>query len=244
MTLARVQEELAALLMEPGRLDAFAADPKAYARKAGLKGKDADLFAGLPAEGARYFAQRRRIDRFAYLRGDLPHGVALLDREVGLAAYFGAHPYALEEPMKEVARFAKWSRAAARAGSIPAFVRDVVLVEAAAVLLMHAPHRVARRSVRPRRAPGVHLVRVAHDPEHFLHDHAWTPAPGDFTVVLQRVPGDVENPVLKPAELDALRAATGRLTEAQLVARLVEKGHAKARAQAALGRLRKWGLVA
>lgn len=239
MTLARLQSELAALLMEPGRLEAFAADPKGYARKAGLRGRDAELLAGLPVEGARYFAERRRIDRFSHLRGDLPHGVALLEREAGVAAYFAAHPYAFEEPMKEVARFATWSRGAA----LPRWLKDVVAVEAAAVLLMHGPHRATKPGLRPRRAPGVRLVRVAHDPEHFLHDHAWTPEPGAFTVVLQRTADDVENPVLKPAELDALKAADGRRTDAQVVAHLVARGHPKAKATAALAKLRRLGLV-
>ncbi|MEA3142768.1 MAG: hypothetical protein QOG31_92 [Thermoplasmata archaeon] len=240
MTLARLQAELAALLMEPGRLEAFEADPKGYVRKAGLAGRDADLLAGLPVEGARYFAERRRIDRFSHLRGDLPHSVAMLEREAGVAAYFAAHPYAFEEPMKEVARFAKWSRGA----SLPRILRDVVAVEAAAVLLMHGPRRAAKPGARLRRAPGVRLVRVAHDPEHFLHDHAWTPEPGAFTVVLQRTADDVENPVLKPAELDALKAANGRRTDAQIVAHLLAKGHPKAKARAALARLCKLGLVA
>jgi hypothetical protein len=244
VSLAKLQAELAALLMEPGCLDAFEADPQSYVRAAGLRGRDAALLAGLPVEGARYFAQRRRIDRRGYLRGDLPHTVALLERGAGLDSYFAAHPYAFEAPMREVARVARWARGAARAGTIPAFVADVAQVEAAAVRLMHGPHRAAKPGSRPRRAPGVRLVRVAHDPEHFLHDHDWSPEPGGFTVVLQRTADDVENPVLKPAELDALAAADGRRTEAALAAHLGTLGHPKARARAALARLRKWGLVA
>jgi hypothetical protein len=242
--LAKVQAELAALLMEPGRLEAFERDPKAHLRKAGLAGKDLELLAGLPVDGARYFAQRRRIDRFGYLRGDLPCSVTLMERETGLTPYFAAHPYAFEEPMREAARFAKWARGAAKEGALPRFVADVVQVEAAAVRLMHGSHRAAKPGARPKRAPGVRLVRVAHDPEHFLHAHPWTPEPGAFTVVLQRTADDVENPVLKPAELDALRAANGRRTEAQIVALLVAKGHPTAKATGAVAKLRRLGLIA
>lgn len=239
MSLEKVQSELAALLMEPARLAVFANDPRAYVRKAGLRGKDADLLAGLPVEGARYFASRRRIDRLGYLRGDLQHSVALLEREGGLDAYFDAHPYAFEEPMREVARFARWAKTA----EIPRFVADAIAVEAAAVRLYHAPHRAVKPSARPKRAPGVVLVRVAHDPEHFLHDHPWTPEPGDFTVVLQRTGDDVENPVLKPAELAALKLCDGKRTDTQVVAALAAKGVAKARGEAALRKIRKLGLV-
>lgn len=244
MSLAKVQMELAALLLEPGRLEAFEANPKRYAKNVGLRGKHAELFAGLPVDGARYFAQRRAIDRSGYLRGDLPHAVPLVGREGGLETYFAAHPYAFEAPMQEVARFAAWARAAARKGTLPRFASDVVQVEAAAVQLLHTPFRAAKASAHPKRAPGVRLVRVAHDPEHFLHDHPWTPQPGDFTVVLQRSEDDVETPILKPAELAALKLANGKRTAAQIVALLVAKGHSKAKSESALRKVRRLGLVA
>jgi hypothetical protein len=245
LSLEKIQAELAALLMEPGRLEAFEADPKAFVRKAGLTGKDADLLAGLPVAGARYFAERRRIDRFGYLRGDLPHGVALVDREVGLAAYFDAHPYAFEEPMKEVARFARWASAAARSGALPRLVADVVRFEATAVQVLHRPHRAAKPGKRPRRAPGVRILQLSHDPEHFLHDHAWTPAPGRHMVALQRTADDVEARTLNPAELALLRAANGRRTEAALLKHVAAAtGHTAAGLAKAMRRLRKLRLVA
>jgi len=59
-SLALLQSEVAALLMEPGRLDAFARDPAAYARDAGLRGQHAALLAGIDLDTAR---RRHRYTR-------------------------------------------------------------------------------------------------------------------------------------------------------------------------------------
>jgi hypothetical protein len=242
MTLAKVQSELAALLMEDGRLDRFAKDPRGHLRRAGFAGKDLDLLAGLPIDGMRYFAQRRSIDRMGYLRGDVPRCVALLG-QAGLAAYFRDHPYAFEEPTQEAARFARWAKAASRSGVVPAMAADIAQVEAAGARLMQKPHHKAVPGAHPRRAPGIKVLRLGHDPGHFLRDPP-TPVPGRFVLALRRDADDVEPYPLDRPAVDLLRAADGRRPEVPLLDAVArEKGHSKAQLRSALRRLRGWGLI-
>lgn len=238
--LAQVQSELAALLMEPGRLESFEKDPRGHLRKARLSGKDLDLLAGLPVEGARFFAQRRLIDRAGYLRSDLPYSFKHLHQHA-VQSYFAAFPYAFEAPMKEVTRFAKWARSAVRPGLVSPLANDVLQVEAAAVQLFHKPHKPTPRNRHPKRAPGIRVLHLGHDPEHFMHDHAWTPEPGSFTLVLHRDEDDVEAYDLEAPALALLKKANGRRTEADLLDAMTK--HSRADLRRALRELRSLGLL-
>ncbi|HUR61478.1 MAG TPA: hypothetical protein VM286_03835 [Candidatus Thermoplasmatota archaeon] len=241
--LALVQSELAALLMEPGRMDVFEKDPRGHLRKAGLAGADLDLLAGLPVAGARFFAQRRAIDRAGYLRSDLPYSFKHLDEEA-VQAYFAAFPYAFEAPMKEVARFAKWAPDAMMEGILSPLANDVIQVEAAAVQLFHAPHKPIPRSRHPKRAPGIRILHLGHDPEHFMHDHGGNAKAGDFILVLHRDQDDVEPHLVDDVEVALLQRANADLSRGRLVVLLVRMGFAKPKVVAAMQRMRKLRLLA
>jgi hypothetical protein len=242
--LAKLQSALAALLMEQGRLDQFRADPARYATSFGLTGDAAKLLAGLPAEGAAYFASRRVIDRFHYLKGDLPRSVAAIDGAVGLAAtYFADVPYAKEDPRAEVTQFRAWAGKAAKSGRIPAPLGDLAQVEAGGMLLMDEPHAKAPKSAKLRRAPGVALLALRHDPDDLLHGDPLAATKGVFPTALAREPDDVEVYKLDPVAAALLRLAEGKGTPDAAVRKLAAK-HGEAAVKASLRDLRKLKLLA
>lgn len=241
--LAKVQSALAAILMEPEAMAAFRRDPQAYARRAGLAGAHSQILAGLPVEGAAYFASRRVIDRHHYLRADLPRCVAALDAGAGLAAsYFADCPYAKEDPRAEVRQFAAWAKAAARSGRAPAALADLAAIEAAGMLLMDKEHAVAAPARRLTRAPGVVVLRLRHDPDGLLGDEPLQAAAGRFTTVLVREPDDVEVYRLGAASAALLALADGKRTARQAVAAVAREHGARA-AQEALRTLRRLRVV-
>ncbi len=241
--LAKLQSALAALLMEPGRLEAFQNDPKAYARRFGLTGDTAALLAGLPPEGAAYFASRRVIDRFSYLSGDLPRSVAAVDHAVGLAAtYFADKPYAFEDPRDEVRQFRAWALAAAKKGTLPAPVADLVAIEAGGMLLMDKAYAKPAKSKTVKRASGMALLALRHDPEELLHGDTLAAPRGNFPTVLAREEDDIEVYKLEPVAIALFKAATGRLGDDAVVAKLASKFTAKA-VRASLRDLRKLGIL-
>ena len=241
--LAKLQSALAALLMEPAKLEMFQANAKAYARRAGLSGKDAVLLAGLPPEGAAYFASRRVIDRYHYLDGDVPRSVAAIDATVGLAAtYFTDRPYAKEDPRAEVRQFRAWATAAAKSGRIPAPLGDLATLEATGMLLMDKPHRKPVRSSRLRKAPGVVVLKMRHNPDQLVGAEPLSAATGRFPTALVREPDDVEVVTLEPVAAALVAAASGKRTEAQVVSAFAPRFGAKA-VRASLRDLRKRSIL-
>jgi hypothetical protein len=212
--LLRIQQELAAILLEPEARKAFAKDPRGALKARGVKGRDLKLLAGLDPDDLAYFAQRREVDRAHALRADAPRAAALLET-MGLKAYFRAHPYALEDPRAETDRFARWCRTAAREGMAPPVAADLAVFDAAVLRMLADPARATRPSKWPRRAPGVRLLRLGHTigPALRSGDHH-DAKPGDATVALRRTPDDVYWQGLTPLEEALLRSADGKATEA------------------------------
>lgn len=245
MTLLRLQRELAALLMEEPARQAFAAGKRRYARQRGLTGQDARLLASLDASDVGYFASRRAIDRRGALRLDLGRTTALLEQGDGLFRYFRAHPYALEDPVREARRLAAWAVQAARRGQVPALAADLARYEAADLALRGATPRAARPSRHPRRAPHVVLLRVGHDLERALEEDGPLEAEvRPAQVVLWRGPDGVHGGEVPAVVAEVLRRADGRTSEAALVREAARASKATvARAKRALAELRKEGLL-
>jgi hypothetical protein len=231
--LAGLQRELAALLMEPGRLEAFAAGPGAHLRRAGLAGPPLRLLASVDPEGMAFFARRRRIDRVHYLAGELPRTVPLLRATGLLDACFAERPYALDDPVAEAEAVARWLWAQGEAAEPAA---SLARIEASAARLMRRPHGPAPPSRRPARAPGTRLLVLRRDPRMLLRDPGQAKA-GRFTVALAREPGDVEAYPLAPVRERLLRMARGRLEARKLL-------DAVGAREADLAWLRRRGLVA
>ncbi len=241
--LAKLQSALAALLMEPDHRNAFQADPDAYARRAGLKGKHAALLAGIPPEGTAYFASRRVIDRTHYLKGDLPRSVAAIESSVGLlATYFVDQPYAKEDPRAEVRQFRAWAVAAAKSGRIQAPLGDLANLEATGMLLMDKPYRKSERSTRLRKVPGIVVLKLRHDPDQLVDAEPLSAAAGRFPTALVREPNDVEVVKLDAVAAALVAAANGKRTAVQAVAALAPRFGTKA-VRASLRNLRKRGVL-
>lgn len=235
MALLDLQRTLAALLMEEPARRAFAADPLAYARAAGLPPKDARLLASVDPDDLAYFATRRQVDRRVMLSADLPRSARLLGEPRAFLPYFRAHPYAFEDPLKEAARFAKWARRHA-----PADLADVALYEATVLRLAARPHRTARPSRHPKAVPGLALLRLGH------LVHGRRPEPMEpACYVLVRTPDDVMWYRVAEVDLQLLDKAKGRLPEAAwLKAAAAEAGVSLAEARRSARELRAEGLFA
>ncbi|MCA1814342.1 MAG: hypothetical protein LC624_10405 [Halobacteriales archaeon] len=237
MDVKRFQEELAALLMEERARRSFAKDAKAHARKAGLKGKEARILAALDAGDVGYFASRREIDRRGMLRADLPQTCERLDEENRVLRYFRAHPYALEDPLAEAERVARWARQAARKGQVSVLLADTALFEATLLRARTASPKPARPSARPRRAPGLKLLRLAHD----LSDGAERPC----HVAIAHGPHGVEAGEVDALAWHVLRAADGKRTSTQVAALAARQAAAPAsKARTTLRRLAREGFLA
>jgi len=237
MDLKRLQEQVAALLMEEPARRSFARDPKAHVRRTGLKGKEARILAGLDADDVAYFASRREIDRRGMLRADMPDSFDRLDAEGRVLLYFRAFPYALEDPLRESARFARWARQAARKGQVSALLADTAAFEAALLRARTLAYRPPRPSARPRRAPGLRLLALSHD----LSDGT---ARRCLVAIVPTARG------VEAGEVDALtwhvlRAADGKRTFAQVAALAASKAGAPAsRAGTTARRLAREGFLA
>lgn len=245
MSLLKLQRELAALLMEEPARRAFAEAPKRYAGKR-LHGKDAQLLASLDPADVGYFASRRAIDRRGALAMDLPRTTALLEEHGRLLPYFRDHPYAIEDPLREVRRAARWCKAAARKGTIPALAADLAAYEAAHNVLRTKPHRHAAPSTRPRRAPGVVLLDLGHDISVALDEESPLEAPARpcFVLLHHGHDGIVAGEVPEVA-WQVLRLANGRRTDEQLIAAAAKAaGVPRAKAARALAEGRREGVLA
>jgi hypothetical protein len=214
MGLLRIQQELAAILLEADARKAFARDPRGSLKARGVRGRDLKLLASLDPDDLAYFAQRRDVDRIHALRADASRAVHLLETG-GLKAYFRAHPYSLEDPRAETDRFARWCKAAAREGLGPPVLPDLAAFDAAVLRMLGEPARATRPSKWPRRAPGVRLLRLGHaiGPALRSGDHRKA-RPGAATMALRRTPDDVYWQGLTPLEEALLRSADGKATEA------------------------------
>ena len=251
MGLLKVQQELAAILMEPAARKAFRDDPEGSLRARGVRGRDLRLLAGLVPDDLAYFAERRNIDRLQALRADAPRSTRLFEEAHGrLNAYFRAHPYSLEDPRDETDRFAKWCRQVVdREGTLPAMLPDLAAYEAAVLRLLIAKPRAAAPSRRPKRAPGVKLLHLRHrlgpglradDPrkaEPAGHGGAW--------MALHRTADDVRWFGLSGLDAALLRSASGKATEtAWLTAAAKNVGSTARAARRAADELRADGLLA
>lgn len=215
MGLLRIQQELAAILMEPQARKAFAKDAQALLAARGVTGRDRALLAGLVPDDLAYFAERRNIDRLHALRADAPRATRLLESAHGrLNSYFRAFPYSLEDPVQETTRFARWARGAAKAGDAPALVADLALFEATVLRLLKTAGRQARPSSRPRRAPGVRVIRMGHALGPALRSRdARQAKAGPAAMALRRTGDDVLWQGLSPLEATLLRTADGKRPE-------------------------------
>lgn len=216
MGLLRIQEELAAILMEPQARKAFAKDPGALLAARGVRGRDRALLISLVPDDLAYFAERRNIDRLHALRADAPRATRLLESAHGrLNAYFRAFPYSLEDPVLETVRFARWARGAAGAGDVPALLPDLALFEATVLRLLRSKGRTAQPSRRPRRAPGVRVLRLGHALGPALRSgDAGKARAGLAAMALRRTADEVLWQGLSPLEAELLRTADGRRPEA------------------------------
>lgn len=244
MSLLKLQRELAALLIEEPARRAFAEAPRAYARRR-LAGKDAALLASLDPGDVGYFASRRRIDRLAALRVDVPRAAALLEGRGDHLRYFRAHPYALEDAVKEAARLARWAAQAARKGQVPPLAADLARYEAAHLALRARAPRPARPSAAPRRAPGLVLLALAHDLGPALADDGPPAAPARRCLVaLHRTTDGVEAGEVRPLVWHLLKRADGRRSAASLARQAAEAaGTSAAAATRALRALRREGVL-
>lgn len=201
--LARFQDALAQILMEVPAQTAFAKDPVAFAKPYRL-GPLEPMLTRLAAPDAGYFSSRRVIDRFSYLQSDVARSVAALENSGGLAAtYFAACPYAYDEPAKEVAQLAAWAR---RNTHGP--VRDVIRLETAAYAMMQKAYRAPRPASGFKRASGVKILVLDHDPDAIVDGRLDEAEPGRYTVALVREEDDVEVYRLDEAALALLANLT------------------------------------
>jgi len=220
VSLRSLQRALASVLLDDEARRRFAKDPEAFARRAGLEGRDAALLAGLDAGDVGYFASRRRIDRRAALRADMPLTVAAMEREKAVLRYFRAHPYALEDPLAEAARAAQWAQRAAKRGRASALAADAAAFEAAWLAVRSAPPDAPRKpSPRPRRGASAQVLRLRHDLGEALEDA--DPAKARRRVcwlVLRHGPDGPEAGEVPEVEARLLRGADGKRSAAALVA--------------------------
>jgi len=247
MGLRAQQEALAAVLMQPAERKAFAADPEGTLRALGLRGRDLALRSALDPDDLAYFATRRDVDRHQALRADAPLTVALLEATRGrVQAYFRAHPFSLEDPRKEVERFARWCMKAARDATVPALAPDLARYEAAVLRLLGQDARAAKPSARPRRTPQQLRFTAGHRLLFYLRSRGVPEASaGETHVVVQRVPGDVKWHVVTPLEATLVELADGKRTEAAwLRAAAREAGATLEQAKRAAAGLRRDGLLA
>lgn len=214
--LLRIQQELAAILMEPNARKAYAQDPRGSLMARGVKGRDLELLSKLVPDDLAYFAERRNIDRLQALRADAPRATRLVETAHGrLNAYFRAFPYSLEDPLAETDRFARWCKAVAREGTFPAVLPDLAAFDAAVLRLMGAKARAAQPSRRPRRAPGVKVLRLGHLISPALRTgDAKQAKPGPAAMALHRTADDVRWYGLTALDSALLRAADGKVSEA------------------------------
>lgn len=244
MSLLRLQRELAALLMEEPARRAFAAGKQRYARQRGLRGKEARLLASLDAGDVGYFASRRQLDRRSALRVDMTRTTALLEERDLLLRYFRAVPYALEDPVKEAKRVASWAVKAARKGHIPGLAADLARYEAADLALRARPHKAAKPSRHPRRAPGIVLLRLGHDIAPALEGGTFDVEARRCHVLVWRGPEEVKAGEMPAVVAHILRLADGKRPEARLVtAASRAAGLPPGPAKRALAELRAEGLV-
>ena len=247
MTLQRIQEELAAILMEPAARKAFAQDPRGSLKARGVKGRDLDLLAGLVADDLAYFAERRNIDRLQALRADAPRSTALLEAAHGrLNAYFRAFPYSLEDPLDETNRFARWCMGAAAEGTVPPVLPDLAAFDAAVLRLVRSKAKATKASDRPRRAPGVRILRLGHAIGPALRSgDAAQAKPGPASIALHRTEDDVRWYGLTPLDEALLRTADGtRTPTAWLKMAATSAGTTVAKARKAARELVDDGLLA
>jgi hypothetical protein len=216
MALLRMQQALAAILLEPQARKAFADDPRAALEAQGVAGRDLALLATLDADDLAYFAERRNIDRLQALRADAPRAMRLLETLPGRAKpYLRAFPYSLEDPLAETDRLARWIRSAAADGSAPAALADLAAFDAAALRLAALAPSKGRASRRPSRAPGLVLLRQETDIRPFLRgDRPARAAPRRASLLaLQRTEDDVLWHALDALDHELLRRADGRRLE-------------------------------
>ncbi len=238
--LAALQSAVAAILMEPTALAAFRKDPAAFAKRRGLTGVHAKTLSALDIEGAAYFARRRVIDRFGYLRGDLPRSVAAIDEAVGLeGTYFAERPYAFEEPLAEVKQFQAWAKRA----KLPHAVTDLCAIECAGALLMGEEHAKPKRGAKLRRNPQMQILSVKTDPDALLSVGVKGAPKGRFIAAVVREAHDVEVYRLEPRAVALVKAADGKRTEAQVLASLSTRFHAS-EIMRSLRELRRLGVLA
>jgi hypothetical protein len=245
--LLKIQQELAAILLEPAARKAFAEEPRGYLRKRGVKGRDVELLASLVPDDLAYFAERRNIDRHHALRADAPRSVRLLESAHGRPnSYFRAFPYSLEDPRDETDRFARWCKAAAHDGILPAVLPDVAAFEAAGLRMIAQPFRPAKPSAKPKRAPGVKVLRLRHRIGPVLRTgNAAAANPGPTVMALVRSADDVHWFVLPPLQAMLLLSADGRRTPATwLKAAAVATSATVAQARKAAAALARDGLLA
>jgi hypothetical protein len=240
VSLRKLQEELASLLLEEPSRRSFARGRTRHVRGRGLRGKEATLLASLDADDVAYFAARRAADRRSALAADLPRTYQALDEAGKLPAYFRAHPYALEDPLREAARAAGWC-ARPEGARVPAWIADLAAFEHAHLALLAKPFRAARASRRPRRAPGVVLLRLGHDLAPALSRGRGGRSRATYAALVRR-PGDVEAGEIPALDFHVLRAADGRRTDAQVLAAAARRASAtEPKARASLRRLQRDG---
>ncbi len=238
--LAALQSAVASILMEPKALAAFQKNPAAFAKGSGLTGLHAKTLAELDVEGAAYFARRRIIDRFGYLRGDLPRSVEAVDEAVGLAAtYFAERPYAFEEPLAEVKQFQDWAKRA----KLPQAVKDLCAIECAGALLMGEGYATPKRGATMTRNSQMQILRVKTDPDALLSVGVKGAPKGRFTVAVVREAHDVEVYRLEPRAVALVEAADGKRTEAQVLGSLSPRFGAT-ELKGSLRELRRLGILA
>jgi len=246
MSLLRLQEELAAILMEPHARKAFASDPRKTLSARGLSGRDLDLLAALDADDMAYFAERRNIDRLQALRADAPRSVPMLESLPGrVKPYFRACPFALEDPLAETDRFAQWCKAAAIDGGAPTLLADLAAFDATALRLSGRAPLTDRASTRPCTSKNVELLRLSNILPPFLRSGDPSDAvAGRSVLALQRTHDDVLWHELDQLDLELLRLANGRRSEAQWITVASSAAKAtKAETLHAAARLLEKGLV-
>jgi len=231
MGLATLQTELARLLMESPRRAAFTADPTTASKKAGLRGRNADLLSSLDPHDLDYFATRRRVDRLVLLQAIMPRTSALLG-SAGLHAFFAARPYGHDDRVREATHLAHWLSRTARAS----YVADVALFEATELRLLRLAYRGARPSLLPRRVPGCVSLALSHRVDG--GDAARRPSPSFYALLRRRDGvtwvryGDVEHRLVAGADgrtaakawlLHAVEGQTQRLPAARKAAAALQR---------------------